>query len=349
MRAIRFHGKGDIRLEELPEPPLPGEGQVRLRVRMAGICGSDLHNYATGQWISRLPVTPGHEFCAEVLALGPGVSGLAIGDLVVVDSRANCGECDHCRRGAGNLCRRMGFVGEVCDGGFAEQSVQPAHRLSRVPAGVDPAVAAMTEPLAVALRVVRQLAAPAGFPVVVAGGGCIGGLVALLLRELGQHPVLLAERNADRTRLLEDVAGIRPVALEVQAVRDACDGMEPAFGVEATGSGEVLNLLVSCVRSGGRIAMVGLFDGAQRVDVNQLVERELSLLGCSVFQDEFRDALALLPRLSDRLTALAAPPIALEDVPAAYRSLRSGAVSQLKMLVQPQPGNPATSDLPDVG
>jgi len=335
MRAIRFHGRGDIRFEDVPEPPPPTEGQVRLRVRMAGICGSDLHNFATGQWISRLPVTPGHEFCAEVLSVGEGVGGLVPGDLVVVDSRANCGECDHCRQGAGNLCRRMGFVGEVCDGGFAEQSVQPARRLLKVPAGIDPAVAAMTEPLAVALRVVRQLAASAGAEVLVAGGGCIGGLVALLLRELGLHPVLLADRNADRTRLLEDVTGIRTVALEAGAVRDACGGREPAFGVEATGSGKVLNRLIGCMRSGGRVAMVGLFDGVQSVDVNQVVERELSLVGCSVFQDEFRDALALLPRLADRLAALATQPIALEDVPAAYRRLRSGGVPQLKMLVRP--------------
>jgi len=335
MRAIRFHGKGDLRFEDLPEPPPPAEGQVRLGVRMAGICGSDLHNFATGQWISRLPVTPGHEFCAEVLSLGAGVSGLAPGDLVVVDSRASCGECDHCLRGARNLCRRMGFVGEVCDGGFAEQSVQPAHRLLKVPAGVDPAVAAMTEPLAVALRVVRQLDASPGAQVLIAGGGCIGGLVALLLRELGRHPVLLADRNADRTRLLEDVTGIRTVALEAKAVREAAGGTEPAFGIEATGSGEVLNRLLACVRSGGRTAMVGLFDGAQPVDVNQLVERELSLVGCSVFQDEFREAVTLLPRLAVRLAALAEPAIALEDVPAAYRSLRSGAVSRLKMLVRP--------------
>jgi (R,R)-butanediol dehydrogenase / meso-butanediol dehydrogenase / diacetyl reductase len=70
MRAVRLHGIGDLRVEEVPSPPTPGEGEVRLRVLAAGICGSDLHNFKTGQWIARLPVTPGHEFAAEVLEVG---------------------------------------------------------------------------------------------------------------------------------------------------------------------------------------------------------------------------------------------------------------------------------------
>src|SRR5262245_593855 len=103
MRAVRFHGVGDLRIEDVPVPDTPGAGEVRLRVRAAGICGSDLHNFKTGQWISRLPVTPGHEFAAEVLEVGTGVTALKPGDLVVADSRARCGNCANCKAGRYNL------------------------------------------------------------------------------------------------------------------------------------------------------------------------------------------------------------------------------------------------------
>jgi (R,R)-butanediol dehydrogenase/meso-butanediol dehydrogenase/diacetyl reductase len=91
-----------------------------LRITAAGICGSDLHNFRTGQWISRSPSVAGHEFAAEVVELGAGVTGFALGDKVVADSRFWCGTCAACRRGLPQVCETLGFVGEVCDGGFAE-------------------------------------------------------------------------------------------------------------------------------------------------------------------------------------------------------------------------------------
>lgn len=335
MRAIRFHGVGDLRCEEVPEPGNPPPGFALLRVLAAGICGSDLHNYQTGQWIAGLPVTPGHEFCAEVLAVGSGVNGVVAGDHVVVDSRANCGECDYCLRGQGNLCRRMGFVGEVCDGGFAEQTLQPAHRLIKVSADVSAEVAALAEPLGVALRVLRRLNAPAGEPVLVAGGGPIGGLAALLMRELDDRPVLLIERNEIRAALLKDVAGVQHVALDADCIREACGGTEPRYAIEATGSGAVLGGVLDAIGSGGRVALVGLFHGAPTLNTNALVEREIDLVGCSVFQDEQQDAVALLPRLAAKLSRLVSAPIELADVPSAYRILLRGEAGTLKTIVKP--------------
>src|ERR1700756_5336306 len=104
MKAVRFHGVGDLRVEDVAPPGALPSGHVRLKVRAAGICGSDLHNFRTGMWVSRLPVTPGHEFAGEVVELGGEVGDLTLGDLVVADSRANCGSCAHCREGRGNLC-----------------------------------------------------------------------------------------------------------------------------------------------------------------------------------------------------------------------------------------------------
>lgn len=329
MKAARFYGIGDLRIEQIPPPAAPPADGVCLRVLAAGICGSDLHNFRTGQWIAQLPVTPGHEFCGEVLAIGSAVRGLAVGDRVVADSRACCGVCPACQAGRSNLCPRLGFVGEVCDGGFAELALLPASSLLKVPATLPAPVAALSEPLGVALRVVNQLNPPPGAPVLVAGGGTIGGLVALLLHHLRACPLLLAERNPQRLALLQHVLPLQ--ALELgrplpQAV---------AFAVEATGSAGVLNQLIEHIAPAGRIAMVGLFHGQAPIDANRLVERELTLVGCSVFADEQQQATALLPQLADKLAQWLSPPIALDALPQAYQALLAGDAAALKTIVVP--------------
>jgi len=335
MRAVRFHGVGDLRVEDVPAPAAPGTGEVRLRVCAAGICGSDLHNFKTGQWISRLPVTPGHEFAAEVLDVGAGVTGLKVGDLVVADSRAPCGRCENCLSGRHNLCVALGYVGEVCDGGFAEQVTLRAGQLLTVDPHLPAEVAALAEPLGVALHVIRRLDPAKGEPVLVAGAGPVGGLVTLLLDHLGFGPVLFAERQQTRRDLISGVCEARAVELEPDAVREALGGRPLRYAVEATGHGAVLDRLTGLVGAGARIAMVGIFHGRTEIDANAIVEREIELLGCSVFADEQREAVALLPALAPKLRQLVSTPIALEDVPSAYRDLLEGRAPALKTIIKP--------------
>lgn len=335
MRAIRFHKPLDLRLEEVPAPGAPGPGEVLLAVRAAGICGSDLHNYRTGMWVAELPVTPGHEFSGEVLAVGDGVTVLAMGDLAVADSRVSCGNCPACAEGRFNHCTKLGFVGEVCDGGFAEQVILPASGLLKAPAGLAPEIAAMSEPLAVALHALRRLDPAPGQPVLVVGGGTIGGLVALLLAAHGFGPILLAERNAERAALLAEVVGTRTVPLEAEAIRAACGGQAPRYCLDATGSLDVLRFLLKTTANGGRIALVGIFHGEGTLDPNLIVERELDLRGCSVYATEQAEALSLLPGLADKLARLAEAPIGLAEVPAAYERLLRGESGKLKMLIRP--------------
>ncbi|WP_213881626.1 alcohol dehydrogenase catalytic domain-containing protein [Pseudomonas sp. dw_358] len=335
MKALRFHGKQDIRFEDIPVPGAIPAGHVRLQVLAAGVCGSDIHNLKTGQWISQLPVTPGHEFCARITELGSGVEGFAVGDRVVVDSRAHCGQCDFCLAGAGNLCRHMGFVGEVCDGGFAEQSVQPVHRLLPIPDGVSNEIAALAEPLGVALRVLNRLAPAPGAAVLVAGGGPIGGLAAILLRELDDRPVYLIERNEGRAQLLKDVCGVIPVPCDSAAIHAAMGGTEPAYCIEATGNAMVMEQLIAAVASGGRIALVGLSSGLCALSTNAIVEREIELVGCSVFREEQRQAMGLLERLSPLLRQVIDGPVGLEQILQVYEAAGSGANVKLKTIIQP--------------
>jgi (R,R)-butanediol dehydrogenase / meso-butanediol dehydrogenase / diacetyl reductase len=335
MRAVRLHGIGDLRFDENVRLSALAPDHVRVRVHAAGICGSDLHNFRTGQWMGRLPIIPGHEFSGEIIAIGREVGDWMPGRWVVGDSRVNCGECACCREGRPNVCVRMGYVGEVCDGAFAESIDLPAARLLAVPAGVSLRVAALTEPLGVALRVVRRLDPARGAPIVIAGAGPIGGLTAILLAHLGFGPVAVIDRNVVRARLVASVCGARVIAATAAEIAEFAGSGGLRYAIEATGSSALLSLLVGNLQGGGRLAMVGLFEGQQTWSVNAIVERELEIRGCSVFCDEQREVLPLLPELMACLERVISPGVSLERLPAEYARLAAGESEFLKTIVQP--------------
>lgn len=335
MKAVRLHAKQDLRVESVEPPQAPGAGEVRLRIDAAGICGSDLHNFATGQWISRAPVTAGHELAGTVLDIGLGVSGLVAGDRVAGDSRYWCGECRPCRDGRRHLCERLGFIGEVCDGGFAEQVNLPARLLHKVEARLDPRVAAMAEPLAVALHAIRRLSAPVDAPVLVIGCGTIGGFAALLLTRTHAGPVLIADRNADRAALVGRVTGATRVDLLKPSLVGGEADRTVRHAIEATGSTAALRSAMAALDPGATIALVGIFHERLDLDPNWLVEKEAALVGCHAFNGELEDAIALLPSLEDVLLDLLDDEVGLDDVPSAYARLASGSARGLKTIVRP--------------
>lgn len=334
MKAVRLHGTQDLRVETVDEPVAPGDGEVLIGVAAAGICGSDIHNYQTGRWITRAPSVAGHEFAGHVLATGPGVTDFRAGDLVVADSRYWCGHCGACNSGNPQFCETLGFVGEVCDGGFAERTLLPERLLHKVDAGVPPEVAATAEPLAVALHAVRQLAALPGVAVLVAGCGMIGALTALLLSRQDNRQVLIADRNGERVARVCAVTGARPVTLDAASASLATAGQGIACAVEATGSAAVLAQLLGLANNGGRIVLVGIFHGTLELDPTLLVERELSLLGCHAFRNELPEAVSLLGELSDGIAGFLDCGHTLDDVPQAYRRIIAGEVVSPKTIIR---------------
>lgn len=333
MQAARLYGIGDIRIETVQAPAAPGPDQVRIRVMAAGICGSDLHNFRTGQWITRTPVTPGHEFSGEVMAVGPGVTGFRRGDRVVADSRVGCGQCPSCRQGQSNLCTRLAFVGEVCDGGFAQEVVLPARQLHRISPDMPFWLAALAEPLSVAVHAVNRLAPDPGMPVVVCGGGTIGGLAALVLSERHDGTVYLVERDPKRMRLLQETCGVSPVALD--ALGTAVNGQAPRFMLDTTGSVAVAGHLLDCAAPGTRLVLAGLTATKLNLDLNLIVERELEVRGVSAFADEMPQAIALLSALRERLKAFVSMIQGVGQIPDVYGELLAQQRAGLKTLIFP--------------
>jgi (R,R)-butanediol dehydrogenase/meso-butanediol dehydrogenase/diacetyl reductase len=335
MRAIRLYGVGQLRVEAVPAPDVLAPGDVCIRVQAAGICGSDLFNFRTGRRISRLPVTPGHEVAGEIIGVGTYVSNYRPGDVVVADSRVPCGMCKACEEGRETVCQNLGYLGEVCDGAFADFVSLPSVRLLKVPSGISPWIAALSEPLSVALHLIRRLNPSRNNPILIGGTGPIGGLAAILLDHLGFGPLFIIDRNVDRAKLVTSVTGAEAIPADSAVIASRTGPSGLRYAIEATGASAMLSLLANSMAGGGRLALVGMFRGECVLDLNSLIEREVEIVGCSVFRDEQSEALGLLGSLGPKLERVISIPISLEEVPMEYHRLLSGQSPTLKSIVCP--------------
>src|SRR5215217_5779371 len=185
MLALRWHGRGDVRLDEVEAPPPPGPGEVQLRPLWCGICGTDVEEYRSGPLFipsgephpltgRSAPITLGHEFSGEVVDVGPGVERFRPGDRVAADTLIFCGECYWCRRHQVTLCERLAALGLMADGGLAGLCNAPERMLLPVPEGVSDEAGALAETLAVAVRALRRGRFVDGESVAVVGAGAVG-------------------------------------------------------------------------------------------------------------------------------------------------------------------------------
>ena len=184
MKALRFYGKEDLRLVDVVEPE-PSSGEVKIRVKVSGICRSDLHEYTSGPM--GLPLKPhprtgkavpditlGHEFSGEIVQIGPGVSGFASGDRVTVRPSRPCCHCKFCREGKPTLCPYVAFLGINDNGAFAPYIVTQASTVYKIPRGMSYEQASFCEHLAVAVHGVRKGQIGLNTTVAITGAGPIG-------------------------------------------------------------------------------------------------------------------------------------------------------------------------------
>ncbi|MFZ4754837.1 MAG: zinc-dependent alcohol dehydrogenase [Miltoncostaeaceae bacterium] len=263
MRALILHGPGDLRLEEVPVPE-PASGEVILAVLRALTCATDAKILRQGAHpsIAPVPAPLGHEACGVVSAVGDGVSGVAMGDLVVVANSAPCGACPPCAVGRPSLCEHITYL----SGAYAEYLRVPAPIVSRnllpVPGGLAPERAAMVEPLACAVRGVERVEAGEGDEVVVLGGGTQGTLIAGLLAVRGCVVTLCDPHEERRERAIRFGAARAMDAPRDAAAIDALraahgDGRGPSAVVEAVGRPDTWQAAVSIVRPGGEVLLYG--------------------------------------------------------------------------------------------
>jgi 2-desacetyl-2-hydroxyethyl bacteriochlorophyllide A dehydrogenase len=179
------------------DDPTPGPRDVVIAVAGVGICGTDLH-ILQGEFAPSLPIIPGHEFAGEVVAIGSGVTELLVGDQVAVDPSLYCHECHYCRRGRGNLCERWGAIGVTVAGGAAEFALAPVANCVKLPDSVQPADAALIEPLSCAVRGFDVIPRMLGDHYLIYGAGTMGLMNLELAKRAGAASVDVVDLNPDR-------------------------------------------------------------------------------------------------------------------------------------------------------
>ena len=305
MLAAVLHGIKDLRVDERAIPELE-PGKALVRVRRGGICGSDVHYFEEGRFGSFAVTAPfilGHEITGEVVAIANGVTQPAVGQRVVVNPARQCGHCDYCRGGRGNLCRNVRMLGSASTkppthGGFSEYLLVGAEQCFPVPPEVDDGLGAMMEPFAVALHALKRAGSVAGKQIIVTGGGPIGLLTVIAARACGATTIAVSDPVAERRQMALQVgadSALDPLAGEFQDQVTALTGDGFEFLFEASGAVPALCQAFEVVRRGGTIVQIGVYSAPEiSLPVNQLLVRELQFIGSFRYGNVWEEAIRLV-------------------------------------------------------
>lgn len=291
-QAAVYRGDKTFSVETVTTPP-PGAGQVQIDVAYCGICGTDLHIYL-GHMDARVGFerTIGHEMSGVIAALGEGVTGLNIGQHIVVRPLDHCGDCPACNAGHTHICHKLKFIGIDTPGAFQQKWNVPAHTVHILPDDLDLSHAALIEPLAVACHDVARGKVQAGDDVLVIGGGPIGMLVAMVARDAGAN-VTISEINEHRLEFARKIgfAVMNPKETDVAKAMHANTGGKGADVVfEVSGTQPGVDLMTAAASTRGRIVMVAIHASKPVIDMFQFFWRELDLIGARVYRPEDYDA-----------------------------------------------------------
>lgn len=344
MKALRWHDQKDIRLEEIEEP-VTGAGQVKMKVKWCGICGSDLHEYLGGPIFipvdephpltgEKAPVTLGHEFSGEVVEVGEGVSNYKIGDRVVVEPIF----ATHGHQGAYNLDEQMGFLGLAGGGGgLSEYVAVDEELLFKLPDDLSYEQGALVEPSAVALYAVRSSKVKAGDKVAVFGCGPIGLLVIEALKAAGATDIYAVELSPERQAKAEELGAIVVNPAEVddtvaEISRLTGGGVDVSF--EVTGVPVVLRQAIQSTGIGGETIIVSIWEQGAEILPNDIVIKERTVKGIIGYRDVYPAVLSLMQKGYFSADKLVTKRIPLDDViEEGFQSLIKEK-NQVKILVQ---------------
>ena len=350
MKAAVWYGKKDVRVEDVPEPPAPGPGEVKIKVHQTGICGSDLHEYDVGPIFipteenhpltgKKAPLILGHEFSGEIVEIGEGVKNVKVGDRIAPDAAQHCGECYMCKVNRYSLCEKLAFTGLMADGAFAEYVNVPAYTCFKLLPELSNEAGALVEPIAVGIHAIRQGKVLEGDTVAVVGAGTIGLVTIQAARAAGAKKVFSIEIAKDRKKFANELGAIvlDPKETDVAAeIQDQTDGQGVDVAIECIGKAETVNTCIQCAKRGGKIVVVGIFEKPGEINYNDLVFQEKEVVGSLAYCGEFDTAIALLADGRIKAEPLITGKIKLNEIiEKGFEELLTNRESNIKILVAP--------------
>jgi L-iditol 2-dehydrogenase len=296
LAVVKDPAKRGLILEDVPMPTV-GPWEVMVRVRAAGICGSDQRIYGEVNPARRRRFIIGHEIAGDVVSVGERVTEVRPGARVAVEICIGCGICRYCKVGRVNLCEKLEEFGVTVDGGMTEYVAVPARNLHALPAGLSYERAVLADPLACVIRGLEMITVTSGSWVAVLGPGQMGLLATQVIKRILRAKVVVVGTRADRLALARGMGADEVVNLNerdaVATVRELTDGGAD-FVYEAAGSAQALGQAIGMARKGGSVVLLTVHKQVH-VDLEPAVRGELHLVGAICYSyREYQRALGLL-------------------------------------------------------
>lgn len=331
---------GKIEFQEVPVPEA-GEGQVLIKIRNIGICGSDIHVYHGEHPFTSYPVTQGHEVSGEITAIGEHVEGFQVGQKVTIEPQVYCGECHPCRHGKYNLCEELKVMGFQTTGTASEYFAVDASKVTPIPEEMSYEEGAMIEPLAVAVHGVKQVGDVSGMNIVVIGAGPIGNLVAQAAKGMGAAKVMVTDVSGLRLEKAKE-CGI-DVCVNTRE-KDFGEAMAEAFGpdkadviYDCAGNNITMGQAIKYARKGSTIVLVAVFAGMAQIDLAVANDHELDIKSTMMYRHEdYLDGIALVNEDKVHLKPLISKTFAFQDYLKAYQYIDDNRETTMKVIINVQ-------------
>jgi len=321
-------------------PPKIGAGEVLIASKYCGICGTDVAIYLGKIPFIKPPIVLGHEVSGLVEDIGENVSNVRKGDRVVLEPLVTCGSCYNCLRGDYNRCEKRKVIGVDMDGAFSELFKAPSERLHKIPDELPLEIAAMAEPLSVAVHATKRGRVSQDDHVVVVGDGTIGLLTAFASKVVRGAEVAILGKHDHKLGLAEKLGADHTINVlredPVKVLKSIFrDGRIDVFFDCVGHSSKILNQGIELVRKGGRIMAIGVFTEEVPVKLDYLQDRELELLGASAYTaPDFEKAISLLNSMKDKLSNVITRIFTLDEISEAFEYAASDREHSVKVLVK---------------
>lgn len=332
-------GFGNLEVQSKPEP-FPKKDQVKIKVKYAGICGSDIHTYE-GDYKVGVPVTLGHEFSGEIVEVGEGVKEFQVGDRVTSETTYYiCGKCEYCQTRDYNLCNHRKGLGTQQDGAFAKYVIARKESVHHLPENVDFLSAAMTEPLACTYHAIEKVKIHEGDLVVVTGPGPIG-LLAAQVAKSQKATVIITGISNDKLRLdkAKELGIDYAINTQEEDVKELVKKLTKGYGadvvLECSGAVLAAKQGLDLLRKKGKYVQVGLFAQQDvQFDLEKIIQKEIHVVGSrSQKPDDWEPALTLMSEGKVNAKSLITHVFNITQWEEAYNVIKSG--EAIKVLLTP--------------
>lgn len=338
MKAVKFIEPHKFSLVDV-EIPNPGPGEIQLRNKASGVCGTDVHIYSGAVKGLAAPGTVlGHEFAGIVEKVGPDVKGFNVGDFVAVEPNLYCGRCHYCRNAKKHFCQNWKAVGLAIDGGFQEYTNIPLQAAYKMPKGLEFKNAAFFEPLACVLHGIEKAQVAPGETVVVLGAGSIGLLYIQALKKLGATTVIVSEIDEMKLKLAKSFGADFVVNPKKESLKDVVMAETNGIGanvlIDAAGLIDAIPTAFTLLEYSGRIVIFGVPAETQKVEITpyEIYRKEFEIIGS--FTNPYTNEAALNMLKDMVVDPIITNPVGLAELESAIQKIHNREPGVIKVQLQ---------------